>query len=61
VLFSKDGPHASKTKKGDSRLDHEIQAVLDPHNKDMARATIGEVIEKEKHRFVGTENQKETV
>jgi hypothetical protein len=51
VLFSKDGPHAWNTKKGHSRLDHEIQAVVDAKGKsEEARASISEVIEKEKYR-----------
>jgi uncharacterized protein YdaU (DUF1376 family) len=58
VLFSKDGPHAWNTKKGDSRLDHEIQAVVDAKGKSAeARASVSEVIEKEKFRHGGVQTE----
>lgn len=60
MLFSENGPHAWKTKKGDSRLDHEVQAVVNAQAKGEARASISEVINKEKYGQAGA-NQTETV
>ncbi|KAF2690987.1 hypothetical protein K458DRAFT_426378 [Lentithecium fluviatile CBS 122367] len=61
VLFSKDGPHAWKTKKGHSRLEHEVEAVANMQAKGEARASISEVVEKEKQGLAGTKSQTETV
>lgn len=47
-MFSKDGPHAWKTFKGQSRLDGEIEAVVTSQAKEEARASIGEIIGAEK-------------
>ena len=49
VLFSKDGPHPWNTKKGNSRLDHEIEAVVTAQAKGDARASIEKVIQEEKN------------
>lgn len=51
MLFSKDGPHAWKTNKGHSRLDHEIQAVATAQAKGEARASIERVIKNEKEHM----------
>ncbi|KAJ4296620.1 hypothetical protein N0V90_006668 [Kalmusia sp. IMI 367209] len=48
VMFSKDGPHAWKTNKGHSRLDQEVQAVVNAQAKNEARASIENVVQKDK-------------
>ena len=48
VLFSHDGPHAWKTKKGDSRLHEEMAAVSNAQAKDVARASIEKVVKADK-------------
>lgn len=48
-MFSKEGPHPWKTKKGDSRITGEIEAVANAQSKGEARGSIEQVIEKEKH------------
>lgn len=60
-MFSKDGPHAWRTKKGHSRLDREIQAVGDIKVKEDARATISKVIEEEKRALSVSKEQAERV
>lgn len=53
VLFSSEGPHPWKTKKGDSRLDKEIEEVRNAQAKGEARASISKVIEQEKATLSG--------
>ncbi|KAF1953322.1 general substrate transporter [Byssothecium circinans] len=53
VLFSKAGPHAWKTKKGQSRLDAEMEAVVDAKIKGQARASLEKVLAEEKAALSG--------
>jgi hypothetical protein len=47
-MFSKDGPHAWNTKKGNSRIDREVEVVASTQAKVEARASIEQVIAEEK-------------
>jgi hypothetical protein len=44
VLFSDNGPRAWRTKKGDSRLHDEMEAVSNAQAKDVARSSIEKVV-----------------
>ena len=61
MLFSKDGPHAWQTRKGHSRLDVEVQAVVNAQAKGEARASIEKVIQQDKGMTEATAHRTEAV
>ncbi|KAF2866807.1 general substrate transporter [Massariosphaeria phaeospora] len=58
ILFGDDGPRPWTTKKGNSRIDREIEAVTHLQAKDEARASISKVIEEEKQAMTGSKGLK---
>jgi len=48
-MFSKEGPRPWRTKKGDSRITSEVEAVANAQSKGEARASIERVPQNEKH------------
>ncbi|KAF2463201.1 general substrate transporter [Lindgomyces ingoldianus] len=62
ILFSSEGPHPWNTKKGNSRIEREIEEVVNAQAKGEARASISKVIEEEKMAMAeAKEHNKETV
>jgi hypothetical protein len=57
-MFGHDGPRPWKTKKGHSRIEQEVEVVVNAQAKGEARASIEKVIQAEKQ---GTTHNTETV
>lgn len=58
VLFSHDGPHAWKTKKGSSHLETDVNNIATAQAKGEARASIERIAEAQK---VSHESRKESI